>query len=177
MFAIPEPAKHVVHQEHKWGPGGLNPYTYKLLGSSLLEAINTLGGNTLSLSTVNTDDDDVSDFDLGSSVSGTSSIIDSGYESRESNSSGYVALFSSCRCHLSYLQSSCRRFPPRRFCCHLSVVCILSSTILAFLSSIFLSLCLPVVVAHYVLTIFSPITRIRTRHSHKNVRIIIMATS
>jgi hypothetical protein len=99
-FAIPEPADHIVHQEHQWGPGGLNPYTYKLLGSSLLEAIGDLGDSIPSFNAINSDDeDDVSNFDLGSPVSsGAPSFIDSGYESRDSNFFRYVPLSFSRRC-------------------------------------------------------------------------------
>lgn len=83
-----------MHQEHKWGPGGLNPYTYKLLGSSLLDAINELGDSTPSFNEINSnDDDDVSVFDFGSPTSlGAPSFNDSGYESRDSNFSRYVVL-------------------------------------------------------------------------------------
>jgi len=72
-----------VHQEHKWGSGGLNPYTYKLLGGDLLNGINSIANYESYLNIVHSfDDDDVSDF---YPISRPASSIDSGYESRGSN--------------------------------------------------------------------------------------------
>lgn len=97
-FSIPTPAEHIVHQEHKWGPGGLNPYTHKLLGSYLLNGITEIGDSTPSPNHASDfDDDDVTEFFLGSPISRPSSLVDSGYESHDSDFVRYVCLSSSCR--------------------------------------------------------------------------------
>jgi hypothetical protein len=100
-FSIPTPAEHIVHQEHKWGPGGLNPYTHKLPGSYLLDGITEIGDSTPSpRHTIAFDDDDVTEFFLGSPVSSPSLLVDSGYESHDSGFVRYVCLSSSRRYYL-----------------------------------------------------------------------------
>lgn len=73
---MPPPAEHIVHQEHKWGPAGLHSYTHKLLGSSLLDAINIVDDSRPLIKSFEEDEDDDSEFYPHPSISWPLSFAD-----------------------------------------------------------------------------------------------------